>query len=227
MVDGGVLAGVSISNITMRDVKSVIFIRLGDRGRPFEEGGSKPGAGRLRNVQISNVQATGAGKTGCAVSGIPGHSIENVTFENVSIRFEGGMKEAPDSVPEHPEKYPEHSMFGVLPAYGFFCRHASNIRFRNVQTSFDEPDARPALVCDDVRDLEIAASSFDAATTALKFRKVDGALIHGCRVPQKVTTFLDASAGATAVSVIGNDLARAREAVKGKGAFLAANRTKL
>jgi polygalacturonase len=38
MVDGGLLDGVNISNITMRDVKSVLFIRLGDRGRPFEAG---------------------------------------------------------------------------------------------------------------------------------------------------------------------------------------------
>jgi hypothetical protein len=224
MVDGGLLDGVNVSNVSMRDVKSVIFIRLGDRGRPFEEGGPRPGAGKLRNVQIANVKATGAGKVGCAISGIPGHDIENVLIRDVSILAEGGVKETPDDVPEHPEKYPEHQMFGILPAYGFFCRHVRNIRFDGVETSFADPDERPALVCHDVRQLGLAGSTLAARSTVVRLRQVEGALIHGCRVAQPAGLFLEA-AGAKGISLIGNDLAQARTTVRDDGVFQSANRT--
>ncbi len=225
MVDGGVLDGVSVSNVTMRDVKSVIFIRLGDRGRPFEAGGPRPGVGKLRNVQIAGVKATGAGKIGCAISGIPGHDIENVTIRDVSILSEGGVREAPEDVPEHPEKYPEHSMFGTLPAYGFFCRHVRGIRFDGVRTAAAEPDERPALVCHDVRGLDVSGSSFAARGTAVRLRQVDGALFHGCRIEAPVGLFLEAHES-KGISLIGNDLAQAQEAARGDGVFQAANRTR-
>ncbi|MGC8794676.1 MAG: glycoside hydrolase family 28 protein, partial [Bryobacteraceae bacterium] len=128
MVDGGVLDRISVSNVVMRDVNNVLFIRLGDRGRPYEEGGPRPGVGRLRNVQIAGIQATGASNIGCPISGIPGHYVENVSIRDVDIGFTGGVKQAPEDVPEHPDRYPEHKMFGTLPAYGFFCRHVRNLR---------------------------------------------------------------------------------------------------
>ena len=229
MVDGGLLDGLSVSNVTMRDVKSALFVRLGNRARPYEAGGPRPGAGKLRNVHISNVTATGANDIGCAISGIPGHEIENVTLENIRFTFEGGVKDAPVKVPEHPAEYPEYKMFGLLPAYGFFCRHVRNISFRNVQTGFDRADARPALVCEDVRDLDIGASCFAASGPTIKLRQVSGAMIHGCRVPGRAAAFLDVSGGQVErVSVIGNDLSNADKAVEGAAdsVFLEANRRK-
>lgn len=225
MVDGGVLDGVNVLNVTMRDVKSVIFIRLGDRGRPFLEGGPRPGPGKLRNVQIAGVKATGAGKIGCAISGIPGHDIENVSIRDVSILFEGGVQEAPEDVPEHPEKYPEHSMFGTLPAYGFFCRHVRGLRFDGVRTAFTAPDERPALVCHDVRDLDVSGASWQARHTAVRLRQVEGALFRGCRLEEPAELFLEARES-KGVSLIGNDLALARQAARGEGLFEAANRTR-
>jgi len=224
MVDGGLLDGVNISNITMRDVKSVLFIRLGDRGRPFEAGAPRPGVGKLRNVQIAGVKATGAGKIGCAISGIPGHDIEDVLIRDVSILFEGGVREAPEDVPEHPDKYPEHSMFGLLPAYGFFCRHVRGLRFDGVRTAFAEADERPALVCHDVRGLDVAGCCFAARHTTARLRQVEGALFHGCRLAEPAGVFVEAR-DSRAISLIGNDLAQAREIVRGEGVFVAANRT--
>lgn len=223
MVDGGVLDGVSVCNVVMRDVKNPLFIRLGDRGRPYEEGGSRPGVGALRNVRIHGVDATGASRIGCAISGIPGHFIENVTIRDVSVVFEGGVDEAPDDVPEHPDRYPEHTMFGVLPAYGLFCRHVRGLRLEGVSTRFLKPDERPALVCHDVREMEVVGCSFAARRLAVRLRDAEGVWIRGCRLPQPVPLFLDAES-ATDVSLIGNDLSRAREAFRGSGVFAAANR---
>ena len=156
MVDGGRLDGVSVSNIVMNRVGAPIFLRLGNRARPFQEGGPAPGMGTFRNVQITNIQAVGAGQRGCAISGIPGHRIEDVTIENIRIEFEGGgsAEDAKRIIPEYPARYPEYSMFGQLPAYGFYVRHARGVRFRNLNLTSVKPDARPAIVKDDVEPVE-------------------------------------------------------------------------
>ena len=42
LVDGGILDGVVISNVVMKDVDCPIFIRLGNRARPYEDGMPRP-----------------------------------------------------------------------------------------------------------------------------------------------------------------------------------------
>lgn len=226
MVDGGVLDGVSISNITMRDVKNPIFVRLGNRARPYEEGSAKPGVGVLRNVVISNVKATGAGEIGCPISGIPGHAIENLTLDNVRIQFVGGEQVVERETPEASDVYPEYKMFGIPPAYAFFCRHVRNLTFRNAQSDFEKTDERPALVCEDVQGLDVSGCCLRAGRQTIRLKRVSDALVHGCRVPGNVDVFVDASAGdVERLSLIGNDLSNAGKSVQGApGVFLAANR---
>lgn len=161
IVDGGTLDRVNVSNILMDGVGAPIFIRLGDRGRPYETDGPPPPAGRLRNVLLSGIQATRAGTVGCAIAGLSGHPIEQVAIDNMRLVFDGGGRAQHEHgvVPEHPEKYPEHNMFGVLPAYAFYCRHVRGLRFRNVEVSTAKPDTRAALLIEDVEDLEITGSN--------------------------------------------------------------------
>ena len=157
MVDGGALDRVSFSNIVMSNVGTPIFVRLGNRARPFREGGVRPGMGTLRHVRIADVEATGAGKTGCSITGLPGHPVEDIAIENVRLSFAGGgtRQDAARKPEELPEKYPEYSMFGVLPAYGFFCRHARGLTLRNVETRCESAEARPPLVTDDAEGLRV------------------------------------------------------------------------
>ena len=228
MVDGGLLDGVHVSNVTMRDVRSTIFIRLGDRARPFEADGPRPAVGRLRNVQIANVRARGASNIGVAITGVPGYNIENVALDNVDLSFDGGVTDGPETVPENEADYPEHKMFGVLPGYGFFCRHVRNIRFRGVQTDFAARDTRPGLVCDDVRDLDIADSCFSARTASIRLRETAAASIRGCRLRQPTDTFCDLTPGHNErIALIANDVALATRPVTGtaEGLFQQANRT--
>ena len=58
MVDGGTLERVSVSNITMNNVGTAIFIRLGNRARPYNDSLPKPGMGKLSHVIIDNIQGT-------------------------------------------------------------------------------------------------------------------------------------------------------------------------
>jgi polygalacturonase len=149
-VDGAIIEDVAITNITMRDVvNSPIFLRLGSRLR----GPAGTPVGQLRRVQISNVVAYDADpRYASIISGIPGHSIEDVTLSNIHIFYQGGgtVAQAALSPPEKEINYPEPSMFGEMPAYGFFIRHVKGIELNNVEVSYAQEELRPAFVLNDV-----------------------------------------------------------------------------
>jgi polygalacturonase len=154
IVDGGIMDRVVVSNITMNKIGAPIFLRLGNRARPFKQDMETPGIGVMRNITISNIEATGANPTGCAISGLPEAKIENVTLSNIRLSFEGGgtKTEATRAIPENPADYPEYGMFGKLPAYGFYCRHVKGLKLLNVQLQLAKPDQRHAVVFEDVED---------------------------------------------------------------------------
>jgi polygalacturonase len=170
IADGGTLDRVAISNIAIDGVLVPIYLRLGDRNRPFQSGTIRPTTGSFRNVVLSNIVATGASKVGCAITSVPGHRIENVSLNNVRIVFEGGgaAEDAARSVPEvvKPHSYRPQS-FGTLPAFGFYCRHAKGISFRNVSLSTETPDARPACVAEDVEHFTIDGLDAPSGARAL------------------------------------------------------------
>ena len=150
-VDGALLEDVTISNITMRDISnSPIFLRLGFRGRGPKETTT---VGALRRVIISNVVVYNADeKYASIISGIPGHSIEDVQLSNIRIYSKGGgtKEQAALEPPEKKDTYPEPTMFGELPAYGFFIRHVKGLAMRDVEVSYLKEDVRPPFWLSDV-----------------------------------------------------------------------------
>jgi hypothetical protein len=50
-----------------------------------------------------------------------------------------------EEVPEKIEEYPEFSMFGELPAWGFYVRHMDGLTMKNITLSIAAPDYRPLL----------------------------------------------------------------------------------
>jgi len=210
VVDGGILDGVNVSNVTMNKVGTAIFIRLGNRARPFMEGKMKIGMGQLSNVIISDIQAKKVDKTGCSITGLQGYPVKDITLENIRISYKGGgTSELIDrEIDELPDVYPEYSMFGLLPAYGFFVRHAEKITFSSVELDFDQPEARPAMIFDDVKMLEL--SSIDALTNGrspvLQFKGIKRSLINSC-MHLKDTPFLQLTGPESEhVTIAGNDL---------------------
>ncbi len=174
VVDGGTMENVIVRNIKMDVVGTPIFIKLGDRNRPVYVDGvaTKPPVGILRDVKISGIHATvdKAGKLSdkqkqfhnfgpytSSITGIPGHFVENISIYDVDIEILGGFPirtraDAQRQVEENSKKYPENRMFGVLPAYGFYIRHAKDIKMGNIRIAITQEDARPAFVLDDVHD---------------------------------------------------------------------------
>jgi polygalacturonase len=217
VADGGKLERIAIANITIQGVSVPLFIRLGDRARPFKQDMPAPPIGSLGDVVINNIIATGVGSIGCSITGQPGHPIENVQVSNLNCEFEGGVsrERAAGEVPEFSTKYPECTMFGELPAYGFYARHVKGLRFSNVRLRTKSPDLRHALVLEDSADVAIdqldADHSHGAAPT-LRLLQTRNALISGCQWRAKGGTFLQVTGATTrAVALIGNDLTGASE----------------
>ena len=149
-VDGGLLEDVTITNLTMRDVtNSPIFLRLARRMR----GPSGTPVGKLRRVNISNIVAYNAdARYASIIAGVPEHNIQDVALSNIRIFYRGGgKKELVDvQLPERETNYPEPSMFGETPAYGFFVRHVEGIEFNNVTVNYLNPEMRPPFVLEEV-----------------------------------------------------------------------------
>ena len=149
-VDGGFVENVRISGIRMdRSAQTPIFIRLGERRENAQ--GRTP---YLRDVVIEDVTGAATSQIASSVTGVPGLRPSDITFRNVRLRLMGGAtaEDARRPVPEAEKAYPENKMFDrhMLPAYGFYVRHADRVKFENVVLTADRPDVRPDIVLDDV-----------------------------------------------------------------------------
>lgn len=164
IVDGGVLENVNVSDMTVEGTESPLFIRLGNRGRGYLSDGENmetiipvDHVGRISGIRLSNIRIHNAGSMGCSITGLPGHPVEDVTLSHITIHHKGGvthdeMAQIADALKDEKEKeYPEATMWGNLPAKGFFVRHARNVQFDNLQVLTEEPDARPEMVQEDVK----------------------------------------------------------------------------
>jgi hypothetical protein len=216
-VDGGKLENVSVSGIVMRDVGGPIFLRLGNRARPAYKGAPQPGLGSFRNVTISNVRIVGADKIGSSISGLPNCEIENVTLDNIDIQCVGGgtKEDAARKIPEFPKKYPDYAMFGILPAYGFYCRHVKNLKLLNTQVTCESKDARPALVCEDAAGLRASDFAGSNSDPMVVLRDVRDGLLDGNRAPAGNKVYLRLEGAQTEdISLVANDLHRSEKPIE-------------
>lgn len=175
-VDGAIIENIDVSNIHAVNTGNAIFIRLGQRS------GDKPGS--IKNVSIKNIKVqVPFGRPDSnydlrgpevdffhnpfpsSIVGMKGYAVENVVLENIEINYPGRASKGMayislnrlNQVPEAAQDYPEFSMFGELPAYGFYVRHVNGISMKNIKLTLDDSDFRPAFVFDDVQNLKMEA----------------------------------------------------------------------
>ncbi len=99
-----------------------------------------------------------------SIVGIPGYPVQDVVLENIDISYGGRADkkiayiplDSITSVIENVTGYPEFSMFGELPSWGFYIRHAEGIQFKNVRLKYLEEDFRPAIIMDDVKNISLS-----------------------------------------------------------------------
>lgn len=219
IVDGGLMENVRVSRIRITGSHNAIFIRLGHRNVKGE-------VGTLRDVVLEDIVAEipvlpaehmtkfpfpdhyhHPTLITSSITGQPGHPVKDVTLRNISIVY-GGIGGTPpskpldakrlDQVPEKADAYPESRMFGQLPAWGFYCRHADGLTFENVVLRVQGKDYRPAVVCDDVRNIRLDGFQIRSAGSEppIVLKDVDGATIRRSEPPAGADPFVR-SMGAT------------------------------
>jgi polygalacturonase len=213
MVDGGWLEGVVITGIRMQQTRTPIFLRLGARTPPRASAKTY-----MRGVMISDVYATGAVLTN-SITGLAGMPVEDVTLSNIHVETEEpGMREwTQREIPEVPRDYPEARMFGRLPAYGMYVRHARGVRMHNVVFESSATEQRPAVVCDDVKCLEISGLRVPLHgnwSPVIDLRQTRDAWIRDGRAPKEVPSLVSVTGGDSAeILVSGCDLRGAKQPV--------------
>jgi len=215
IVDGGEMENVRVSDIKIKDSNNAIFLRLGHRNVHGE-------IGSFHGVTISNVTAQIPNRPAdqftkfpdygkhnsrrtlmtAAIIGLPGHPVQDVTLQDISIVY-GGIGNEPQpgqltldnlaKVPERTADYPEISSFGILPAWGFYCRHAEGIHFNNVILRVQNSDYRPALLCDDSRGIALDEFHVQSAGTepVIVLNDIHGAAIRNSPAPAGATRFIE------------------------------------
>jgi hypothetical protein len=246
MVEGAQMKNIVFSNLVMDNVTGPISMRLGNwtKGLPQSGGfGTRKGnvgrpIGALQNVLFSNIRAcvaleprtpyfNDAERRSCiSITGLPGHYIEGITLSGIHITFPGGgtaEEAARRAVPDMRDTYPEYFMFGVLPAYGLYAHHAKDLKLRNVRFDLASADVRPAIVCDDVQDLELSdfrVAGEQESESLIRLQQTRQAFIHGSRPLNKTGTFLRVEGlESRNIGLAGNGLRRANKILElGEGA---------
>jgi len=183
-VDGSVMEDIVVSNLTMREVMNApIFIRLA--GRLRAPGATAPGA--ARRIVISQVNASGvAADHGIFIAGVPGYPVTDVRLTDIRLHCRGGGTRADTArlVPEMVGDYPEPLLFGPLPSWGVYVRHAARIQLNDISLGLAGRDERPAVELDDVAAAELSGFRLPDRqspdnwvlknVTALRVRDCDG-----------------------------------------------------
>ena len=178
-VDGAIFEDITITGITMREVVAPFFLRLGARLR-----GPKPQTvpGRLKRVLISNVTSSNAAMLPSIIAGIADHPVEDVKISDVYLeQVGGGGPELAALIPEEKASaYPEPTMFGQLPATGFYMRHAKNVELTNVEIATVAPDARPAFYLEDVEGADFFRLRMPQTSGQIRLKNVSDFRVFGC-----------------------------------------------
>ncbi len=247
-IDGGTLEDVTVSNISMFNVSAPLFFKIGNRARDygFKEVPQPQPIGALRNIVVSGLRATmtnaetlyqggainPAERRGypmrvantIIIGGLPDHPIENVFLSDIQITVPGGgtAEEAKRTdIPEEEKRYPENDMFGILPCWGFYIRHARGIVLRNVRLELAQPDLRTAFIADDVSDLEL--NGFNAAGCGaehyIRLQNTHDARVQNCRPLGAFDTFVQVEGASERVGLVANETRHTKTLVRKAGGF--------
>lgn len=171
-VDGAIVNGFSVSNITMKNVGNPIMLMVLNRARGPE--GTK--IGEIKNISISNVTITGEYEPWDAIHqnywsaqkgnptinprtypiiliGQEDSIIKNVSLSNIQFSAEGGGTEEDRNIiiPDLRDGYPDCYCIGKkTPVYGMIARYVDNLKLYNVDFYTEKPDARDAIYLDKV-----------------------------------------------------------------------------
>lgn len=186
------LENLTFSNIIMRNVTGPIGIGFSGSAKrgPNDKTPTTTQATFVRNIVFNGIRATvvpvpvnhpdipfdvkvypGEHFSCITLNALGNNFIENVSFTDVHVSYAGGGSvalAAKKDIPQTAQEYftvwdPEPS---GPPAYGMYARNVKNLTLQNVRLEYDEPDARPAIIFDNVQDCSIIGLAVKGSVTA-------------------------------------------------------------
>jgi len=231
------IENLSFSNIIMRNVTGPIgigFTGIGNKSNPAGDDDTTPSF--VRNVSFNNIRATVVEKpvnhpdipfgvnvfdgeiNSCiTLNGVGKAILENISFTDVHVTYAGGGTKEQASKREVPQVAAEY--FGVwatapfgAPAYGLYARNVKNLTLHNVRFDYENPDARPAVIFDNVQDASVTGFSAKGSADSELLRIINSkdVFITGARVLTPAAVFLQVE-GETCEGIVvnGGDIRKA------------------
>ena len=193
-VDGGIMQNIVIDNISMENVVTPIFIRIGLRSRPYKQGQFVNKIDDVKDIYINNITVINA-KLPSSIMGLHHKKIKNISVNNYSVRYTETQKSIPyNKVPFEEFSYPMAKAFKNLPAYGLYCRNVEELHLANVKMYSVENETRPALTFDRVTDLElfsVKAEVKNQSTPMIHFRNTKKVIASYCRSMSTTNTLFE------------------------------------
>lgn len=157
-VDGADVSNITFKNIKMKKPSCPIFIINGAGVRDHRPAGASGKIGSINGVTFTNIECKGSSKYGAIISGTirdgVTYRVQNLTFSNVNLtNLSGGQTSVPSEPAEYSGQYPEPGMWNkqVMPAWGYYIRHANTVTFTSCTQTVASTDARQATVKTDVQ----------------------------------------------------------------------------
>lgn len=223
MTEGGRMENLLFSNIIMRNVPRPVFITFNSFPMRIDSPREPRPLQSLRNLVFSDmriestIKVNGPQHSFIFITGLPGHPVENVSFNNIHFTAPGtGTKEHADKrvIAEFTNVRPEsREIAPALPSYGFYAHHVKGLVVNNMTLEAATPDARPALICDDVENVRLSGlrvSGMEGIDHLIRLQHTLGAFVTGCEAVTPCRAFVrvdgETSAG---IGLVSNDLRRA------------------
>lgn len=229
----------TFSNIIMKNVTGPIGIGFsgGNNSNNNHQSSTRP---FIRNLAFHGIRATVVAqplphpdihfdlhtwegeKNSCiTLNAMDDYYLENISFTDVHVKYAGGGTAAQAAKRDVPNVAAEY--FGVWdkvpggpPAYGMYARNVKGLTLQNVRFEYEHPDARPAMIFDNVQDASITGLSAQGSegTEMLRLINSKDVLFTATKLLTAAKVFLQVEGMASEnITVDGGDLKKAKTAI--------------
>lgn len=214
-VDGGMMQNILFENITMDNVATPFFIRLGLRARPYRPGQYVNRVDEVRDIQLNNISAINA-KLPSSIIGLHSKKISNITVANYTVRYSATQDAvAFNKVPFLEFDYPAAVMFKDLPAYALYCRSVDGLHLQNITAYSTANEKRPAITLDRVNNASlftVKAEARNKNTAMVHLRNAANITAAFCSSMQETISLIEAEEGTVSKVQLSNNILHAGQA---------------
>ncbi|MCD2422588.1 glycosyl hydrolase family 28 protein [Niabella pedocola] len=224
---------ITFSNLIMKDVTGPIHIGISEKKSSSVTGDHLP-PGRLQRITFSNIQASivaprplpdaafqsayrpGEMRSCIVLNAFDDNFMEDISFQDIQLSFPGGGTEAEASA-EVPKIAGEYFEIGTPPAYALFARNVKGLSISNLRLKVATPDARPAMVLDQLENavISLLTAGAQGSPSVLRLKNCTDVLIVSPRVLNPATVFAAIEGADTRnIKIEGGDLTKVKSRIQ-------------